>query len=455
MTGILNTIGCKEFTAISTDFKADAPGSPESQDYNPLKPDMIVVPTAQKAKKVPMSRSKSRKVSSASENDVFSVAAAPTPSTGPQNTLPLRNSAQPGATSAIFTLPALPDVPTLLSANTTETSKARMAWASAEVVLQVKNSEDSFPFFRNRNDEFSRAESRVQSRGQLAEYALEVFRHQHRLFLFAIAIGGSTAAFVRFDRRGAVVSGIFNYIDDPQPLGEFFYRLFRSGQDGMSLPRELRGHDPTAEPACESCTALFRGLHETRKESLDTVEVAGLKKAATKGWPIYCLMIESPWAADGRAVQPNDAVETHRILVGRPLFSSPYMMGRGTRGFVGWDIDADRQVFVKDSWRAESSRLCSEMDVYYELWRDETSHDVKETHIPTILAGGNVRDVKNGGSVQSTCTQDLVRLTVPETPRVHSRIVMKEIGRRLKDFEHPFELANGIYGALLGTISSF
>ena len=218
----------------------------------------------------------------------------------------------------------------------------------------------------------------------------------------------------------------------------------------MSLPRELRGHDPTAEPACESCTALFRGLHETRKESLNPVEVAGLKKAATKGWPIYCLLIESPWAPDGRAVQPNDPVETHCVLVGRPLFSSPSMMGRGTRGFVGWDIDADRQVFVKDSWRADSPRLCSEMEIYYELWRDEESHDVEQTHIPTALGGGDVRNLKKN---QRTLTQGLVVLPTSEVPRVHSRIVIKEIGRRLKDFEHPFELANGIYGALLGTIS--
>ena len=90
------------------------------------------------------------------------------------------------------------------------------------------------------------------------------------------------------------------------------------------------------------------------------------------------------------------------------------------------------------------------MEIYYELWRDEESHDVEQTHIPTVLGGGDVRNVKD---IQRTLTQDLVTLSSPETPRVHSRIVLKEIGRRLKDFEHPFELANGIYGALLGTIS--
>ena len=96
------------------------------------------------------------------------------------------------------------------------------------------------------------------------------------------------------------------------------------------------------------------------------------------------------------------------------------------------------------------------MEFYYELWRDEESLTARETHIPTVLGGGDVRvrDVKTGGfTIQRTRTQDLVDVEDPETPRVHSRIVIKEIGRRLKDFEHPFELANGIYGALLGTIS--
>ncbi|KAI0704245.1 hypothetical protein C8T65DRAFT_741200 [Cerioporus squamosus] len=45
--GILETIGCAElFTTISIDSKADtsAPESPGDEDYNPLKPDMVIVP---------------------------------------------------------------------------------------------------------------------------------------------------------------------------------------------------------------------------------------------------------------------------------------------------------------------------------------------------------------------------------------------------------------------------
>ncbi len=449
------------FTTIATDSKADtsAPGSPGSQDYNPLKPDMVIVPKTKAARAAyepkPKPKPKGKKAASADATDVFGPVTTPASATVPSGPLPSGSSsghvpvtnAQPDPQRPANAQPAsgeTSDVPK------EATRSSRMAWAFAEVVMEIKSSDASFPFYAP-NGELSTAEKRVQSRGQLAEYGLEVFRRQHRCFLFAIAIVRNKAAFIRFDRNGAVVSQAFDYIPSSRVLGNFFYRLFHVHRNGMSIPRELRGHDPTAELACESCTTLFRDLHKTRKNDFDPVAVAGLEKAATKGWPIYCLSIKSPWSPDGRAVRPDDPVETHRVLVGRPLFSSLSMMGRGTRGFVGWDMDADRPVFVKDSWRTESDRLHSELEIYHQLWSGQESQSVEVTHIPTVLGGGDVSIVTgNGESVQRTHTQKYADDETPRPGRVHSRIVIKEIGRRLKDFEHVYELGRGIYGALQG-----
>ncbi|KAI0704244.1 hypothetical protein C8T65DRAFT_830866 [Cerioporus squamosus] len=255
------------------------------------------------------------------------------------------------------------------------TRTLRMAWAFAEIVMEIKNSDDSSPFCWTKTVSFHGPRTGPEPR-RARRVRYGGVSSQHRLSLFAIAIAGATAVLVRFDRNGAVVSEAFNYFTSSTELGNLFYRLFRKRQSDLSIPRELRGHDPTAEPACESCTALFRGLHRTRLPEFDPVAIAGLEKAAKKGWPIYCLSIKSPWSPDGIAVRPDDPVETHRVLVGRPLFSSLSMMGRGTRGFVGWDLDADRPVFVKDSWRTESPSRHSELEIYHRLWDGEESQSV-------------------------------------------------------------------------------
>ncbi|TFK80177.1 hypothetical protein K466DRAFT_533234 [Polyporus arcularius HHB13444] len=456
--GILGEIGCAElFTTIATDSKADtsAPGSPGSQDYNPLKPDMVIVPKTKAARAAYEPKPKGKKAASADATDVFGPVTTPASATVPSGPLPSGSSSGHVPVTNAQPDPQRPTDAQPASGETSDVPKeatrsSRMAWAFAEVVMEIKSSDASFPFYAP-NGELSTAEKRVQSRGQLAEYGLEVFRRQHRCFLFAIAIVRNKAAFIRFDRNGAVVSQAFDYIPSSRVLGNFFYRLFHVHRNGMSIPRELRGHDPTAELACESCTTLFRDLHKTRKNDFDPVAVAGLEKAATKGWPVYCLSIKSPWSPDGRAVRPDDPVETHRVLVGRPLFSSLSMMGRGTRGFVGWDLDADRPVFVKDSWRTESDRLHSELEIYHQLWSGQESQSVEVTHIPTVLGGGDVSIVTgNGESVQRTHTQKYADDETPRPGRVHSRIVIKEIGRRLKDFEHVYELGRGIYGALQG-----
>ncbi|KAI0704232.1 hypothetical protein C8T65DRAFT_741188 [Cerioporus squamosus] len=396
---------------------------------------MVIVPKTQAARDAYEPKPKGKKAASADATDVFGPVISPASATGHANSLPSSASFGQVAVANPQSLPPPPAASNSASGKTSDAQKEltrtlRMAWAFAEIVMEIKNSDDSSPFRWNADGELSMAQKRVQSRGQLAEYALEVFRRQHRSSLFAIAIAGATAVLVRFDRNGAVVSDAFNYFTSSKELGNFFYRIFRKRQSDLSIPRELRGHDPTAELACESCTALFRDLHRTRKHEFDPVAIAGLEKAATKGWPIYCLSIKSPWSPDGRAVRPDDPVETHRVLVGRPLFSSLSMMGRGTRGFVGWDLDTDRPVFVKDSWRLKSL-------------------PVEDTHIPTVLGGGDVSVVTEyGESVQRTRTQDLVDVKKPDPPRVHSRIVIKEIGRRLKDFEHVYELGLGVHGAL-------
>lgn len=81
-----------------------------------------------------------------------------------------------------------------------------------------------------------------RARTQLAQYAAEVFARQHRVFVYTPIIIGKYARLIRWDRSGAVVSEAFNYIKNPAPLFNFFYRLARAS------PRD-QGYDTSVSLA--------------------------------------------------------------------------------------------------------------------------------------------------------------------------------------------------------------
>ncbi|KAF4602927.1 hypothetical protein EYR38_003331 [Pleurotus pulmonarius] len=82
-------------------------------------------------------------------------------------------------------------------------------------------------------------------RGQLANYATQICRRQHRTHFYMVFIFHPFVRFIRWDRAGAIVTRRVNYVEDCTPLVRFLYlfgRLDRAGQ----------GLDPTTRPASQA-----------------------------------------------------------------------------------------------------------------------------------------------------------------------------------------------------------
>ncbi|GJE92649.1 hypothetical protein PsYK624_088040 [Phanerochaete sordida] len=113
--------------------------------------------------------------------------------------------------------------------------------------------------------------------------------------------------------------------------------------------------------------------------------------------------------------------------------------GRATRGYIAFEVETKRMVFLKDSWRAVS-RKHTELETYRRL------HAAEVEFIATPVAGGDI-------SEQRTKSQSFMQnrpANMRPAERVHTRLVTKEIGRALETYEGSFELISFVYHAFFG-----
>lgn len=357
-------------------------------------------------------------------------------------------------TGAPDTLEAPGEAPESLNPAPTHLSsedKARMAWAAVEVVIEVKRADNRAPFGHASSKSYlPHGAERVQARGQLIHYAIEVYNHQHRTHIFMISIVGHTARLLYMDRVAVLVSKPFNYVENPVELGMFLHAY-------SNMTREQRGFDPTASPASPDEVAFFRGL--ALDADPESAVGRGLKWAATPGWLVVALDILSTWSdpdtfLDGRT---TTQLTTHRCLVGRPAHQTASLVGRGTRCFVAYDKTEQKALYIKDSWRPVSADIPSEFDNYQRLL-DKLGRDGLQDNFLTLRAGGDVLwrapgdDVNGTPRTQRTFTQGLLNATLPglPLPRQHIRLVFKEVCRSLEEFEDARELLDVVGFALHG-----
>ncbi|TFK85845.1 hypothetical protein K466DRAFT_551418, partial [Polyporus arcularius HHB13444] len=340
-----------------------------------------------------------------------------------------------------------------------------MSWHWAEVLVEVEHSAESFPF--SPNDFLPQGKKPRISRDQITHHAAQIAATQHRQSVLLVLILKGDARLLHFDRNGAAVSEPFDYVSNPEIIGEFFYRAFCSPEP---TAKACRGHDPTAKLAAIEDAKFFRALHERYGQS-STVAKA-LKRAASEGWPIYQLDVYGMWSEDGVAplnhASPRN-MSTHRCLVGRPEYASSSMVGRGTKCFVVWDLELRQPLLIKDTWRPDSVDIRTEAENYMTLW----DIPLQDMFIPTLLATGDVLSLPNATTLhyettdtarcsesmttgphpsvmdlrQRTVTQDLVKDTRLAS-RIHHRLGLAEICSPLQDFVGPYELLVAVYTAI-------
>ncbi|GJE92088.1 hypothetical protein PsYK624_082410 [Phanerochaete sordida] len=275
-------------------------------------------------------------------------------------------------------------------------------------------------------------------RYSLISHARTQFTCQHRVHFFQLLMFGPYARFVRWDRSGTIVSQRFNYTSDPARLSDFLWRLSRMND-------ALQGWDTTVKMASRAEAALL-------KESVQTF-LGDMEAGSTKEGTFARKLLGAERTLDDTGIYPvwkihvvnPDTGSSSDLIVNRPLVAHPSLCGRATRAYIAYDLQQQRLVFTKDSWRDTDHGLQPELDIYRELH----AHGVP--HVLPALYGGDV--ASTAGALHETQAQmyyvddDGLRIIDDVIRRVHHRIA-QDIAYPLATVRDERELVQALHDAL-------
>ncbi|CAL1708971.1 unnamed protein product [Somion occarium] len=259
-----------------------------------------------------------------------------------------------------------------------------MDYTIMEFFVEAKLSDLADPFYDNQDTclddttENMTGES-VETREQIIDYTTALLSRQHRRFAFSIVICGQYARFLRWDRAGCIVSDIFDYLEDPDILLDFFWCYAR-------LTREERGFDPTVVPASAAESKLFSDALSRYIEESKPRDVSYLQPSPDSTYRISKMHI--PMVKGIR-----------ELIVGKPFWDAD-SPSRTTRAYAAYDMVEEKIVFAKDSWRDEDDGVLSEAEIYDTLKRNNVPF------LPEVIAAGDVYvKAKKKKVYQRTLTQ--------------------------------------------------
>ncbi|GJE90338.1 fungal protein kinase-domain containing protein [Phanerochaete sordida] len=335
----------------------------------------------------------------------------------------LYRSAKPGQRdrNALYYTPGLE--------NSNEQYHAQSAWAEAIAIAEVKVKPEAAPFnfddgplmvpLKGQPLPAGDAKDSRHTRAQMISYVTDVHLHQHRRFLYTAFLQQEHVRFMRWDRSGAIVSKSYDWRKNPEVLLGFFLRL-------ASCTPEERGEDTSVE---EQTGRDARTI--TRK----ILNISALQYTAG-GW--LRKYIDRALKDKFHPLVKVECRDIHDPAVTRTYYIARYRAGshsargRGTKGYIGFEFESDpekmRVVFIKDFWYPEGTRT--------ELANYQLLHEKQVPHIATVLAGGDV----GGDTPQTTLNQEFFPVDRRPSKRVHTRIVMAEVGRRLETYGDQMEL---------------
>ena len=267
-------------------------------------------------------------------------------------------------------------------------------WHTHGMVLEMKASSNADPFYtladaENNGTLEKSDEDSCLTQGQLAQYASELFNHQHRTHAFQLFIAGDYARFLYWDRAGAVVTERFNYVTQPAVLADFMLRY-----NHMSATR--RGWDGSVSEPSKSEVKTFRKVVKKFVEAMKNPKAAqrrirNAEDTLDENFPPYKMTVGAV-----KTGEPQD------IVIQKPFEVCKSPTGRSTRGYLAYSLTSQRLMFLKDSWRVEVEDLSDEDSIYAKLKEGNVPF------IPEVLCAG---DVSVDGEVQRTCTEQIARDT--------------------------------------------
>ncbi|CAL1700360.1 unnamed protein product [Somion occarium] len=288
------------------------------------------------------------------------------------------------------------------------------SWTLLPGEVKVDKSQEGFGLNEDELD-LPDTKNACGTRGQVAEYIIEVLSRQHRRFTFAFYIYRNFARFLVVDRVAAVMTPPFDYVKDPKTFLKFFYRLARADAPAQ-------GYDPTVALASPASITMLKEHMARDHGSIETLIHDAMNDAILYGtssiWPFYTV-----------EVHDNESDEKSYFLIGKPQTPCPSMFGRATKGFIAFDLAQHNFVWLKDSWRLASEHYHPEWEVYRKL------HEKNVENIATMRCGGDV----HGPKLQCTLTQESITDCRLKS-RIHCRLVLNEVGRPLKTHQTSCDL---------------
>lgn len=246
----------------------------------------------------------------------------------------------------------------------------------------------------------------VKILGQLAQYAGEIFAHQHRTHLFQVLVVCNYARFLYWDRGSVIVSDRFDYTTEEgsATLADFFWRF-------NHMDSESRGWDSSvSKPADQDVEEFDTAVKEFIKDmnNLDSPQrkIAGTEDTLNAHYTQYELDVAG-----------------HRVIVQKPFEVDRSPCGRATRAYLAYSLKLRKPVFLKDSWRVQITGLDPESEIY------DTLKVAGVAFIPTVLGAGDVRDSK--GQPQVTITHEWADPKSPQPWLIRGSRVMEYTHHRI------------------------
>ncbi|KAF4579732.1 hypothetical protein EYR36_001551 [Pleurotus pulmonarius] len=249
------------------------------------------------------------------------------------------------------------------------------------------------------------------TRGQLANYATQICRRQHRTHFYMVFIFHPFIRFIRWDRAGAIVTKRINYVEDCTPFVRFLYLFGR-------LDRAGKGFDPTVRPASQ-----FEA--EEAKKYLKRWEP---KLERT----VFKMDVPAPKS------------KMRQFLVWGSLADPESPLGRATRGYPAVEVIdgvvSTKPVFLKEQWRSVAVR--PEVETLKEL------NEKGVLHVPTLLCGGDLPGQETKTHEISIGNWRVGHKRIDK--RIHTRFVVAEVGQPLENFPSSRVMLGAIYNAFQG-----
>nr|VWO95307.1 Uncharacterized protein [Ganoderma boninense] len=337
----------------------------------------------------------------------------------------------------------------------------RISWSSIDLLAQCNLEVD--PFEDGVGTGRSSRHKRRDASGQILSTVELTFDHQHRTFIFMLIFIGLDCRILRMDRLSLFVTKQFN-ITTTSFLVQFLRRY-------VKLSPEARGYDTTAQRIFPGSTlsgmmkerlsdvekmleeqkdlesgegdARLLGIGERDRVEEHVVEL--WRNALDEKWPWWKLCV------------PDQATEKDRwFLVGKPSSPKPPgVRGRGTRCYIavelfeshGEQVLDTKFVHLKDCWRVlDRGADGPAMDIRQEGLTLQKLNGAHVKHVPTLVAHGDINEQSTqtpaaGKSVENQRKHHL------KTYR-HYRLVVKEIGKPLSEFENSGQLLRVLYDCL-------